>query len=96
MSKEMENTGQDGSAYWLECVNQFDSFDLFEYMSNKEKDEIVQIVEQTNTLLGLIQKRIYTPEVCAGDMAAILKMVGARVVQTASKIMAEDQKENLR
>ena len=88
MSKEMENTGQDGSAYWLECVNQFDSFDVLEYMS--------EIVKQSNTLLRLIQKRIYTPEVCAGDMAAILKMVGARVVQTASKIMAEDQRENLR
>ena len=36
MSKEMENTGQDGSAYWLECVNQFDSFDVLEYMSEKD------------------------------------------------------------
>lgn len=94
--KHQFNNGQEGMTYWLECVERFDDFDMLDYMSDMSEVKAKSLILKSNKLISLVMKNIYMKEMSAGDLVSIVKLLGARIVQTASIKMAEDQKEELK
>jgi len=97
MKKEKQQfNGQDGMTYYMECIERFDEFDMVDYMADMSEAKAKSLILRSNKLITTMHKEIYRKEMSAGDLVAIIKLVGARVVQTASIKMAEDQREELR